>query len=62
MTYVSTSVKSGQLIHLLTERFAIVEKIRVEAQGGKEEEDIALDPNAVMSRERWPASCWKVCK
>ncbi|CAN0385464.1 unnamed protein product [Pylaiella littoralis] len=60
VTYVSTSVKSGKLLRLLTERFAVVEKIRVEAEGGQEEEDVAMDPNAVMSRERWPAPCWKL--
>lgn len=60
MTYVTTAVKSGRLVELLKERFTIMQKIRVEAEGGQEEEDIAKDPNAVMSRERWPASCWKV--
>ncbi|CAN0116278.1 unnamed protein product [Scytosiphon promiscuus] len=59
VTYVTTAVKSGKLVNLLRERFSIIEKIRVEAEGGQEEEDIAKDPNAVMSRERWPAPCWK---
>lgn len=61
VTYVTTAVKSGKLVNLLKKRFAIIEKIRVEAQGGEEEEEIAMDPNQVMSRDRWPASCFKVC-
>lgn len=60
MTYVTTAVKSGKLISLLRKRFGIIERIRVEAEGGQEEEDIAKDPLAVMSRDRWPAPCWKV--
>lgn len=60
MTYVTTAVNCGQLVHLLRERFKILERIRVEAEGGQEEEDIAKDPNAIMSREQWPVSCWKV--
>ncbi|CAM9544582.1 unnamed protein product [Ectocarpus sp. 12 AP-2014] len=59
VTYVTTAVKSGKLIGLLRERFGIIERIRVEAEGGQEEEDIAKDPLAVMSRDRWPAPCWK---
>lgn len=59
VTYVTVAVKSGKLMRLLSERFAIVEKIRYQA-AGKEEENIAKDPNAVMSRERWPAPWYKV--
>lgn len=58
VTYVTVAVKSGKLMRLLSERFAIVEKIRYEA-AGKEEEDIAKDSTAVMSRERWPAPWYK---
>lgn len=60
MTYVTTAVNCGKLVGLLGKRFEILERIRVEAEGGQEEEDIARDPLAVMSRERWPAPWWKV--
>lgn len=62
MTYVTTAVNSGKLVGLLSKRFEILERIRLEAEGGQEEENIARDPDAVMSRERWPAPCWKVCQ
>lgn len=48
------------MVRLLARRFKILEKIRIEAQGGQEEEDMAKDPTAGMTRERWPAPCWKV--
>ena len=60
VTYVTTAVNCGKLVGLLSKRFEILERIRVEAEGGQEEEDIARDPHAVMSRESWPAPCWKV--
>lgn len=60
VTYVTTAVNCGKLVGLLAKRFEILGRIRVEAEGGQEEEDLARDPNAIMSRESWPAPCWKV--
>lgn len=60
VTYVTVAVRCGKLMRKLARRFDILQRIRVEAEGGKEEEEIAKDPNAVMSREQWPAPCWKV--
>lgn len=63
VTYVTVAIENGELIRLLHRRFEILEKIRVEARG-QEEEDLAKNPTAVMTRTegRWRAPWWKVEK
>lgn len=46
-------------MRVLAERFSLIEKIRYEA-ASREEEDMARDPSAIMTRDQYPVSCWQV--